>query len=56
MKKFFLFAGLFISLAVIFTACNGNEPQPQSAQAQLTPEGGVFPLNNGVQLVVPQVQ
>lgn len=53
MKKFFLFAGLFISLAVIFTACNGNEPQPQSAQAQLTPEGGVFPLNNGVQLVVP---
>lgn len=39
--------------AITLTACSPNDPQHQTVQAQLLPEGGVCNLSNGVSLIVP---
>ena len=53
----FSFLGIALSMCVltaIMSSCNsGNDPQNKTSQTQLTPEGGVYTLTNGVTLVVP---
>ena len=54
--RFSLF-GIALTICVLafgFSCCKGgNEPQPHNSKTQITPEGGVYTLNNGVTLVVP---
>ena len=52
MKRFLFF--LLPIMAVMLSACQGGEePRVKTAEATITPEGGVYPLSNGVQVVVP---
>ena len=54
MKKGILLALIAMSVSIGFSSCNGNEPENKTAQVQLLPEGGVFSLDNGVTIVVPE--
>ena len=47
---------LLLVVALVFTGCKprgGDEPQQNTSQSQIKPEGGVYKLDNGVTIVVP---
>ncbi len=53
--KRILFYHLLV-VALVFTGCKprgGDEPQQNTSQSQIKPEGGVYKLDNGVTIVVP---